>query len=191
MKKVLMALPLLVVAAPTLASDFYLLADVGKSKYEVDGISEKENAFGIGAGFKLNSTFALELAWRDFGEITGREGEYYDANNYWRENYSFSSNSFQASLLGSLPLNDALSVYGRVGLASIDYELGVKYEERSDGVFYRDSDGVTKTKTKTLFGLGLDYRISQAFSLRIDYSLYDDYNEIEISSTTLGLTFAL
>lgn len=186
-----MALPLLACAIPAVASDFYLLGELGQSKYSVDSSSEDDTAFAIGAGFNISPNFAVEVAWRDFGEISEKDAYYVDANNYWREEYSFSANAFQASLLGKLPLSDVVSVYGRVGLASIDYEAGFKYEERYDGYLDRGSDSFTKTKTKALFGLGLSYQISQAFGLRLDYSRYDDYEDIEVSSTTLGLTFAL
>ena len=189
MKKQVIAVAVLTCASmPSLASNFYLLADAGQSEYEVDvegtTASKNENVISIGGGYNFNDNFAVELTYRDFGEMTEEYRDNFDGYSYV-EKYTTSANAMQLSLVGSFPLGEAAKLYGRVGMA--DLEIEADYYENFDGDTYSESG--SRSKNKAVFGFGLSYSFTPSFALRGEYSQYAEWDIITISTATIGLTY--
>ena len=47
----------------------YIFGDIASTSLDIEGGSKSINGFDIGAGYKFNNTFALELAYRKLGSI--------------------------------------------------------------------------------------------------------------------------
>lgn len=196
MKKQLLVSAFLASAAlPTMASDFYVIADLGQSKVEVDaddgGYSETNTAFSLGGGYKLNESFALELTYRDLGDVNQSVSEDFGNGDYLEFSSDTSVAAFQASVLAQLPLNDTFALYGRLGAGYLksktDYEFQTVVSNQTH--FNSGSGSESDSKTKAVFGVGFKYALGQSFAVRVEYNQYDEWDEATISSATVGLTY--
>jgi opacity protein-like surface antigen len=86
-------------------------------------------------------------------------------------------------------LGESASVYGRAGFADIDFDASYEAELVIDGDVERESGSGSISENKTVFGLGFSYSFSPAIALRAEYSQYDKWEGIELSTTTVGLTY--
>ncbi len=131
-------------AAPGTDSNFYIGADIGSSKFKVDGESGSKTGFGATLGYTLNPNVAFELSARRLG-------------TWNKDGASAKANALQASVLGIAPITNEFSLYGRLGLT----RNSVKATEGG----YSGS----VHKTKALFGLGASYQLAKNVSLRGEY----------------------
>jgi opacity protein-like surface antigen len=191
MKKQFLMLSLLaVVSVPALASNFYAVGSIGQSKYDAGSDDQSDTAFSFGAGYKFNNTFALEVGYNDMGEISDSISENLGGGDYYEETYSFGASAVQASLVVSLPLGESASIYGRAGFADIDFDASYEAIQVVDGdVVYEEAGSGTVSENKTVFGLGFSYSFSPAVALRAEYSQYDKWEGIELSTISAGLTY--
>lgn len=194
MKKQLFAAAFLASAAlPTIASDFYVIADLGQSELDVNHVggvhSKDETTFSLGGGYKLNNIFALEVVYRDFGGFSSGWNLDHGNGDYRRYSGDTSVAASQASVVAQLPLNDAFALYGRLGAGY----LKSKTDYESDTVrhnFIRSGSGSkSDSKTKVVFGVGFKYALTQSFAVRAEYNQYDEWDDATISSATIGLTY--
>ncbi|WP_374349274.1 outer membrane beta-barrel protein [Chitinimonas sp.] len=176
---------------PASAGDFYVGADVGRSKLDVDtglGSSDsKATSWALFAGYQLNPNWGFEAGVRDFGDVkASRPMSLLDAISWAKGGGSntqakVSASALQLSTVGTLPINDSLSLYGRLGLASVK----VKSELRSGGFALDDSS----TKTKALIGVGARYALSPQFGVRAEYANYGKVADTRLSSLTVGADY--
>ncbi|PND37340.1 hypothetical protein C1O66_07215 [Paucibacter aquatile] len=131
-------------AAPGTDSNFYIGADIGSSKFKVDGESGSKTGFGATLGYTLNPNVAFELSARRLG--TWKEGS-----------VSAKANALQASVLGIAPITNEFSLYGRLGVG------------RNSLTVTEGGYNGTERKTKALFGLGASYQLAKNVSLRGEY----------------------
>lgn len=189
-KQLLITAAFALMSAPAMASDFYILADAGQIKYEADSQSESDTGFSLGGGYKFSDMFAVEFAYRDLGEIKERYYEDLGGGDSYEENFKNELSAVQVSLLGSLSLGQSTSIYGRLGYADIDLDYSFSDVEVEDGEVTSSSSGSgTLSKNKVLLGVGFAYSLSEAFALRAEYGQYGKFEEIKISSLTVGLTY--
>ena len=192
-KQIIAAAVLMGASLPSFASNFYVLADVGQSKIEIDiddaKLSKTDTAMSIGGGYHFNNNFAVELAYRDLGEIGEKASENYGGGDYESAEFTIGATALQISIVGSIPLGEAAKLYGRVGMADLERDVGFSYEQSIDGWEDSGSDSASESKNKAVVGAGLSYSFTPAFALRAEYSQYDEWDDITISSTTIGLTY--
>ncbi|MDF3014408.1 MAG: hypothetical protein K0Q78_2612 [Cellvibrio sp.] len=194
-KQLLITVFLASTALPATASDFYVSADLGQSELDIDaedgGYSGTDTAFSLGAGYKLSETFALELAYRDLGDVNQSISETFGNGDFLRFSYDTSVTAFQASVVAQLPLSNTFALYGRLGAgylkAKTDYEFETVVSNLTH--FNAGSSSASDSKTKAVFGVGFKYMLSQSFALRAEYNQYDEWDEAKISSATVGLTY--
>jgi OOP family OmpA-OmpF porin len=87
----------------------------------VDGWSDA-TSFGVYAGYEFNSNVAAEVAYRKLG-------------TFKVDNESIKLNQTQVSVVGSLPLNDQVKVFGRLGYGFLNVS-GYKGYNVDNGVIY-------------------------------------------------------
>ncbi|PUA27425.1 MAG: hypothetical protein B0W54_12655 [Cellvibrio sp. 79] len=192
-KQVIGVAVLACVSMPSLASNFYVLADAGKSKFEIDVGSStgslKENVISIGGGYKFNDNVAIELTYRDLGEIGEESIDYSDDYDFYSEKGTVSASAFQLSVLGAISLGEAATLYGRVGVADLELESKYKYNVIANGQHFSGSESDSDSKNKAVFGVGLSYSFFPSFAVRAEYSQYGEWEDLTISTTTIGLTY--
>lgn len=197
--KILLASVLAMLSVPSSASNFYALWELGKSTYELDldeeneifEFNEKGTLIAMGLGYTLNNYIAIEFAHRDLGDVTNiiRDGDNLNYSEF-RKTHDITSN--QLSLVGTFPLNDQFSIYGRLGYAELKQKSAFSSEvvtngrlEISDGYFGHNSD------QKSLVGFGLNYSIAPNMTLRGEYTRYAQWKDLSLSSFAIGLTYQL
>lgn len=181
MKSIILASSLAAMSMGVQAGDFYVLGDVGQSKAEISvadyTVSFTETLFDIGAGYNLNETIAFEFAYRDLGGSSSSDEYYASASDL---------TSLQLSALGKLPVNDAMFVFGRLGVARLSLDESETFKSPQGDTYESSSE----SKTKALVGLGAGYNVSQALTLRAEYLRHAKVGEVTFSSLSLGATYS-
>ncbi|MEN9659933.1 MAG: hypothetical protein RL571_3398 [Pseudomonadota bacterium] len=176
MKKNILASLILstLIASPVFAEGFYIGADLGGSNMsaEIDDQNFNKNnaAWGLNGGYKFSPYLAAELGYRDFGKLE-LNPDIGDA--------SIKTKAVQASVLASYPFNDAFSVFGRLGIASITLTT-------EEG----DTEPQKGTQIKALFGIGAQYALNKNFSLRAEYNQYAKIEVLKLSTFTVGANYS-
>lgn len=182
-------------ASPALAAQGYIGAGFGEMTVQdvepVDfgpgidsSVDDSDTSLKFFAGVQLTPNFAAEFSYEDLGEASISYTDGIDTLNVGAEIEAMS-----LSLLGSMPLQRNLSIFGRFGFArsEVDQELTSTFTPSSS-----DSD----TSTAPMFGLGLQYDI-QNVMLRAEYTRYKDVgedgevegNDIDVFGLGAGLSF--
>lgn len=149
-------------ASNVLAADWYVGAGVGQSEY--DGLSDEGTSTKLFLGYSLNPSVAVEFAYVDTGE--GEQDSIFG-------DFTASTDGFEISAVGLLPVNNTVGFLGRLGLYSwdLDVELG--------GASASDSG------TDLTYGFGIQVELGKTAALRGEYQIYDidgdDIDNIGIS----------
>ncbi|KFI07557.1 outer membrane beta-barrel protein [Massilia sp. BSC265] len=148
LKKIAAATALSIASSAAFAAPpdtFYAGADVGRTK--ITDASGRDTSFGGFVGYNFHPNFAVELGHRRLAD-----------RDYRFAGFSANERAVQTSLslIGSLPVGERLSVYGRLGAARIQSRFS------SEGHTAKDST------TKALYGIGLNYAITPAVSARVE-----------------------
>ena len=113
------------------AEGSYFKAGVGPSEYKAEGATENETALSAAYGFAVDKNFDVELGYVHLGKFKDADG-------------SLETQSFYIAGVGNLPLTDAFSAFGKVGVAVNHFSA------KATGI-----GETTETKTRALLGLGL------------------------------------
>ena len=164
-KKIAVAAALIVASSAGFAAQpgsFYAGADIGRTKItDVDG---RDTSFGGFVGYNFHPNFAVELGQRRLFERDYRWGN--DGANVRADQTSL-------SLVGSMPIGESFSVYGRLGAARI--------QERFSTGGFTNKDSTTKA----LYGIGLRYAISPAIAARVEVQKISQ----QATNLSTGLSF--
>jgi OOP family OmpA-OmpF porin len=123
----------------------------------VDG---KDTAWKIFGGYMFNKNFGVEAAYVDLGEVS-YSGLFGGAPV---TGGAVELTGFNISALGSYPINEQFSVFGKIGLFLWDAEAsdttgGVPFSAKDDG-------------TDVSFGVGLGYNFSRNLGVRAEWEMF-------------------
>lgn len=172
----------IMLAGPAAAQDMGFYAGAAFGQAETDGVcdivagfagvscDEKDTAWKIFGGYQVNRNFSLELGYASFGEatVTGPGGV-----------ATVEGTAFDLVAVGSLPLADRFSVYGKLGLYRADFEV------RNTLGFSEDAseNGLT-------FGVGLRFDFTRNLAARLEWQRYQEVGEdLDVSMMSLGVLF--
>lgn len=168
MKKNLLACALCAFSLPALAEGFYAAGELGQAKWKVDSESKNDTAFGVAGGYKFNDIFAVELGYRDLGGVSESDED---------GKVSVDFTALQLSVIANAAINDKVGIYGRLGMADLKLKVSVPGDSASD------------SKNKAVFGVGAGYAVSQTVSLFVEYDQYAKYEDLKISTFSVGAKF--
>jgi OOP family OmpA-OmpF porin len=151
-KKIAAATALIIASSASFAAEphtFYGGVDIGKTK--IEDLGKRDTSVGGFVGYHFHQNFAVEAGYRrladyDLVVVTGvgiLDG-------------SAKLDQAHLSLVGSLPLDQKLSVYGRLGVNRLEAKVSTRG--------FSDKDSTTKA----LYGVGMSYAFSPAVSARIE-----------------------
>src|SRR3546814_18173329 len=131
---------------------FYLGAGAGQSFVDETGYDDEDTAFSAFGGYQFNQWFGLEAGYADLGELEpGVAGQ------------SLEASSAYFTAVGTLPFTDKFSGYAKAGFQRWDLDTSIP------GLAGTGDDG----GTDPTYGLGLQYRFTDAFALRGEYSRFE------------------
>ncbi len=131
----------------------YFGLSVGQSTSDYAG-SRNPYALAVQLGYQANENFAMELQYGAFGNIApvGQE----------------KVSGFSIAAVGILPVSQKLSVFGKLGIASLGTRI------TGSGVF--DVNGVsadgTYKKTAPTYGIGAEIKFNRGFGVRFGVDRY-------------------
>jgi len=143
LKKIAIAASLAILSSAALAADqpyFYAGGDLGSTKLE--GF-DRETSYGAFAGYQFNQNFALEAGIRHLGEAE------YTGGSLKGKQYSFSG-------VGTIPLSNGFSVFGRLG-----------YNRVNGGERFLGTARSTRNN-EVLYGAGVGYQFSEKVAGRLE-----------------------
>lgn len=150
-KKIAVAAALVIASSSAFAQQatpFYVGADVASTK--IDGFERDEGA-GLFVGYKFNQNFAVEAGWHRLVDVS---------ESAFGVDAKLKVEQTDISLIGTLPLSNGFSVYGRLGYNEVKLKLRASYDGESDS----DSD----SEDKVVYGAGLAYAFTPAITGRLE-----------------------
>ncbi|MGQ5523338.1 porin family protein [Chitinimonas sp. PSY-7] len=158
-------------AAPVFAEGIYAGLDMGRTYVKIDTIPTKHaNNAQWFAGYQFRPDASIEMGMRYLGSIKDTSGVV---------NRDIDFRAFQASLLGIFPISPEFAMYGRVGVASIKYEI--------DPTIFTPK--FSKTETKGVFGVGARYAVTKKFGLRAEFDQYAKFEKTKISTISASADY--
>lgn len=161
------------------ASGVYIFGDLSYTQMRFSSddedepsISENANGFSFGGGYKINKFFAVEVAYQDLGSID-------ESDEDFSESLGFSALSLSG--VASIPLGDAFSLYGRLGISKITMDIDVSDEG--------ESESISLSKNKALYGVGGRFAINDQIGLRLEVNQFADWENISLTSLRLGVDY--
>jgi len=154
-------------AAPAVGmaqSPWYAGVHVGQS--DIDELDEKDTAFRILGGYQINQNFAAELAYTDFGKVTIAP-------------FSLKANAIELVGVGSWPVADRFSIYGKLGMFRGEGKLtGGGLNEKEDSI-------------EVTYGFGARYDVTPTVGARLEWQNYTDVGDgaTDVSVLSVGVVF--
>ena len=152
-------------------SAVYIGGGLGQSKFKgaCDGVSgtgvtcdDKDTSFKIFGGYQLNRNFAGELGYTDLGKA-----KFTDPTG----STELKATAWELSAVGSWPLADAFSIFGRLG--------GYWGEGKLSG----SGASGSKTTANVTFGLGAQYDFMRNFGVRGEWQRY---SKVKVKNDATG-----
>lgn len=139
----------------------------------ISSCDDKDSAWKIFAGYRLNRNLAFEGTYIDFGELSATGASF---------GVPFSARAdataFGAAIVGIVPVSARFSFFGKFGLLVTEADV---FSTGAGGTF---SDSGSDTGLH--FGVGATFDLTPAFAIRVEWEREDE-NEIDV--TTIGAQF--
>jgi OOP family OmpA-OmpF porin len=196
MRKILLTVLLSFASTQALAQDskFYFGASGGQTKFDTGvtavtaSLDEKDSGFKIFGGYDLNENISVEAFYVDLGNATlsGTNGQTFRANN---TTYQFTTSAsisvrgtaIGASILAGVPLNDYVKPFAKIGFSRTETKTSYTGTNAPD-----EKD----TSTEPMYGVGIDFNITKAISLRVEYEHYkSDDDKAKLVSAGIKFRF--
>jgi OOP family OmpA-OmpF porin len=137
------------------------------------------------AGWMFNQNIGIEVGYIDFGQATDDLGLpescqgppfFGCSSRQWTT--ELKRDGFQAFLIGNLPLNESVDLYGKAGMISWDadyqgYERSELYASGPPLGAQNPRINGSDDGTDMALGFGANLRTDSPFSLRADFTYYD------------------
>lgn len=170
-------------AGPALAQDtgFYAGVSFGQSSADIDcsGLTtcdDKDTAWKILGGYRFNRNLAVEFGYTDLGEGSGS-----DAVN----SATIESTAFEVVAVGSFPIANNFSIYGKAGFFRGDTEANVTGP---------GGGSVSESNTDLTYGVGVQYDFNKNLGVRGEWQRYtnlggDNIDEFDVDVISVGVVW--
>ena len=171
LRKCSIAIALAVMAAPTFAAASsepaaYVGADVGRATVSSKYVDDSNDiSFGFRLGYQATPNLGVEGYYRSLA-VDPFRGVLTEAGYYPDQHYG-------VAVVGTAPLNEHFSLYGRLGLGS------TRLQSNRTNI-------ANKNETDPLIGAGISYSFNKHWSLNLDVSRL---TKSEVNLITTGFRF--
>lgn len=170
------------------AEESYVKVGVGQGQYKVPGDSERKTAFSLAFGQSLSENWGYELGYINFGKVSGNENMVGIDTRV-----SARTESLYAAAVGTLPLNESFSLFGKLGIAVNHSKMNIT------GTIPGPTPGApaqvlriteSETKAKPMIGVGAAYNFSKQIAVTAEYQYFGKVSEdLKVDSWTVGLKY--
>jgi OOP family OmpA-OmpF porin len=149
-------------------SGAYAGASIGQSKFRAGcqaaftSCDDKDTAWRLFGGYQLNRNLGAELGYADFGKAEGSSA---------LGRSSVDANAWDLVGIGSLPIIDRLSAYGKLGVYHGTLKAG----------------GTDHSNNDLTFGLGAQYDLLRNVGLRTEWQRYKDMGGGDFGKTDVDV----
>lgn len=153
---------------------WYIGGHLGQA--DIDELDEEDTSWKIVGGYRFSRNFAAEVGYIDFGKTRLSAGG---------EFLELKANAIEVVGVGSMPVADRFSVYGKLGV--FRGEVKANFNLPSLGL----GSGTEKdTSTELTFGFGASYDATRNISVRGEWQRYQDVGDAtDIDVLSLGVLF--
>ena len=146
------------------AENSYVSVGVGNSSYDAPNFDEGATGVSIDFGQSVTDVVGYEVGYVHFGSAKS-------------DGLKFDAQSVYLAGVGTYPLSEAFSVYGKLG-ATVNRYSG-------ETSFGSDSE----TKLRPLVGAGLGYKFSKEWSAGLEYVYFGEYSDLTLSMWSANLRY--
>ena len=175
-------------AAQMNSSAFYAGLSIGQSKFSdacegsvPAGFSvtcdDKDTAWRIFGGYQFHPNFAVEIGYSDLGRAQATV-----SSGGLSGTAKVEATAFDAVVVGSWPINQAFSLYGKFGL----YHGEAKLTASGTGV---GSSSDKDTGSDLTYGLGARYDFNRNIGVRAEWQRYNDFSGSDIDVLSVGVLY--
>jgi OmpA-OmpF porin, OOP family len=170
-------------AAQQSDAGWYIGGAYGMSSFNVDtagitnpSVDDSDSGFKIYGGFQFNKHFGAEIGYADFGKsaVSGSALGFPFTASAGVTAWTFAG-------VGTLPLNESFSLFGKVGLANWKVDVSANVLGASGS----DSD----SGTDAFFGIGARYNLNKNWGLVLEYEQYSAGDWGDATLTSLGVRY--
>jgi OmpA-OmpF porin, OOP family len=184
-------------AGPAFAQDarFYVGGALGQSSVDVDctgttSCDNEDSSWKILVGYQFNRNFALEFGYADLGAASATTPPFVfpPFGTIPGANLQIEATTWELVGVGSVPIAERFSIYGKLGLYRADTETSVSFTDGTSGSQSDSNTGLT-------FGLGLRYDFTRNLGVRAEWQRYGDVSEaasgeeFDIDVISIGVIF--
>jgi OOP family OmpA-OmpF porin len=187
----------LVAAAPAFAGDVYVVGSVGRSDVNINGaaldtslvsagavgvsssVNKNDTGFKLLLGYQINPNLAIEGGYVNLGKAS-----YQATFTGGTAVASVKASGPTISAVGIMPVNDSLSLFGKLGVINGKVEAYVA----ATGPGGAASAAISPSKWRPSVGIGASYNVNKQFGLRMEYEHFNklgDANTIGESNVNL------
>lgn len=161
-------------SAPALSQDmgWYAGLNLGQAKvkdFDCTGTTscdDKDTAWSIFGGYQINKNFGVELGYVDLGEASGSGTDPFLGTF----SATFETTGFELSGVGTLPINEKFSVYGKLGFFMWDLDVKASSSTLGSGSFSEDGTDLT-------FGVGVRWNFTKNLTAQLQWQRYNDIGD--------------
>jgi len=187
-----MALPATAMAqAGGADTGWYAGFSLGQSSADVDctgatSCDDSDSSWKIFGGYQLNRNVAIELGYGDLGKVSvGTPAFVFLGIPIPAANTTIESTVFELVGVGSLPVAERFSLFGKIGLYRSDTDIKIAF---ANGASSSDSDD----NIDLTFGVGARYDFTRNLGVRAEWQRYSsvkaaDFGESDIDVMSVGL----
>lgn len=145
-------------------TQYYMGVSGGQASTDDKNLSNDttSTAFSFFAGYEINENFAAELAYSNFGSM----------DIYGDGTTLIKSTAYSLGLVGSLPVSQYVSIFGKLGYAS------TSYVQETGG-----AAGVTNSSGNANTAVGVSFHLSKKTDVRV---AYDTYKLVDAATSSMS-----
>lgn len=159
----------------------YVAADLGQVNYsnaksQFSGASfGNPGAITLGGGYHFSQYVGVEAGYSIIGDSTITTVAGGTATE------KLKTSSLQVAAVGTYPINNQFSVFGKLGLANTK----IDYTATATGATFVPSvaQAASASKTNLMFALGAQYNINQSWGIRAQYQ---DFGKVQLPGLFFG-----
>jgi len=125
---------------------------------------EKDAAYKILGGYQVNRNFGVEFAYVHLGEVKASFAGF--------GNVVTTAEGFELLGVGTIPINQQWSVYGKLG--------SFRWDVHQTGIV----EPADATGTDLTYGFGVKYNVTKSAALRVEYQQYNDVGDFNTTGKT-------